>query len=475
MHCTKGVACMLVRPAVPFVALHTLLLAAGGTPCTHPDARTSFHAGETFAAKGALPLPPCPLSNTTIATVRRAWEERGSTSEAPFMDWWGVGDFTLLSRELFERAGPYAETYQNLHMDIALDLILNSMGDVRKATFDYNFCHQNHTRLGRPEAPLGWQEAYDLTRLRNNSNWGLKGEVLPEAWMGDVLAAAYNPLTPYELYPHHPVFSNFSHVLWRGKLSADHVVDFLGIHTKAARICTGRGLAAGWSVLCRRHAEWRKHGYLSGPGSTYLGELPAVDEEYAVWVTLLEAVLRAKAEAGAGAGAGAGPFRVIEVHGLGLWAARAAAAMRALDPGREVRLAVVGSPNPAFAKEHLALNVPWAGAEVVGGGSDADPADDMASLRAVLQGWDSTAAMLIWHGHASHVHVDADLAGLLKEKVRAAVCAPGTRLARLRLKAAFEGWHVVEDLQPGVPRHPTPQGPVAVTRGLLSVVNPGLV
>lgn len=265
--------------------------------------------------------------------MQQEWE-RLSPGNAVLLEWFGAGDFALMSRALFERAGPYAEVAQNDHMDRALDSSVKLTPGARVALFDFDICHQDHQRGGRHFPSLSVEYALELTLLRNNSAWGLANETLPEAHLGDVLAAAYNPLTPFLLHPHHPVFANFSHALWRGQLPAGQLVDFLGVRTQAGYMCGREGLATGWGVLCKKHAALQAQRLLGVPGSTYLGELPVVDEEYGVWVALLEAVQRSLAELGSG------PVRVVEVQGLGLWAARAAAAVRILDPARAVHAVV---------------------------------------------------------------------------------------------------------------------------------------
>ena len=60
----------------------------------------------------------------------------------------------------------------------------------------------------------------------DNATWGFVQQALPIATTASVLDRGYNPLTPFALYRHHPVFDGF-HVS-QAPFDADNLVDFVG-------------------------------------------------------------------------------------------------------------------------------------------------------------------------------------------------------------------------------------------------------
>ena len=387
-----------------------------------------------------------------------------------------MGDFSLWSRDAFIRTGGYVETYQNVHVETAhREYVQQWVGSpIKHWQFaDQPTCHQAHERRGRPAAPFSWGALVQQHKGRaDNATWGFLEHALPIATAADVLDRGYNPLTPYALYRHHPVFDGFH--ISRAPFEADYLVDFVGTKTLYEYDCDDWGgyrrFHLGRRIPCERHDAFKKMG-VGATGLPLLGDLPVMDEEYFEWVSLLQAV---DAYAARNTTAPARPFVVAEFGArYGTWAARGARAVRSKVPDARVEVCAVEGDPTAYKRliAHLERNVPpstrhfvmhglignQSGNVVPAMAWQAEPsgAKQPSSVTTV-----SVVDALAQYDTVDFVHMDvqtaetaclsADAMAVLNAKVKAVHIGTRTADVHGRLRAAFlvAGWSVAHDVQP---------------------------
>eukprot|EP00741_Cyanophora_paradoxa_P009184 tig00001477_g8894.t1 len=332
----------------------------------------------------------------------------------------------------------------------------------------------------------------------------LAGDALGQSFLHDGLNVTYrltnnivvterlyakNPRDPDKQYGHHWTFSRFHPFV--GKCEEQTIYNFLGMKTRADRMCTGNypvyypGRKEDCEQL-RRCAESRyKH---------VRADFPLVDEEYFEWVALLEAVIHAAA-------ARLPSFNMIEVGaGYAPWTTSAAKALRHLNFTRPMALTTVEAMPTlvGWMREHLAANGVCEGNAGAGGGG---PAAGRAAFSLAGRDVDFNNA-LTGATDGPHVNVSVVTLGELHPPRAASPGAAGgedglftrevvaTTLARTRavvvathywtrpeveseIIGAFqaEGWIPLMIMSPKAGFN-TEAGPVAVIDGLQSWLNP---
>ena len=481
-----------------------------------PDRATDMQGACDAAAAAVTVLPEtagqsCSPAPSTISTAggalaRAGWASGGTPYDVRncFM-----GDFSLWSRDAFIRTGGYIETYQNVHVETAHRQYVQQWAGspIKHWQFvDQPTCHQAHERRGRPAAPFSPGALVQQHKGRaENATWGIVEQALPTATAASVLDRGYNPLTPYALYRHHPVFDGFH--ISRAPFEAAFLVDFVGTKTLYEYDCDDWGgyrrFHLGRRVLCERHDAFKAMG-VGATGLPLLGDLPVMDEEYFEWVSLLQAV---NAYADRNNTLPPRPFVVTELGPrYGTWAARGARAVLAKVPDAGVEVCVVGGDPTAYKRmiAHLERNVPpstrhfmmhgvvanQSGSAVPAGGRQAEPGGKKQAPTVTTV---SVVDALAQYDIVDIVHMDiqgaeaeclaADTMAVLGAKVKALHMGTHTRDDHRRLRARFvaAGWSVTHDVLPngGVPPGQLEQtefGPVNFYwDGELRVINAGLV
>jgi len=488
---------------------HTILNFA---PDQASDMQGACDVAASMTAPSPNPVNSCNsvmLSASTAvgAIARSGWASRGIPYD---MKSCFMGDFSLWNREAFIRTGGYVETYQNLHVESAHRMYIQQWAGspIKYWQFaDQPTCHQAHERRGRPATLFNAHDLVQQHKSRtDNATWGFVQQALPIATTASVLDRGYNPLTPFALYRHHPVFDGFH--FSQAPFDADYLVDFVGTKTRYKYDCADwdryRRFHLSRRIPCERHDAFKAMG-VGLSGIPLLGDLPIMDEEYLEWVSLLQAVNAYVARSDT---LSPRPFVVAEFGArYGSWAARGARAVRSKIPDARVDVCVVeGDPTSyKWMIAHLERNVPPSPDHFVLHGIVANTSWDNVpaiswKLKQVANISKKQAISTVSVGDAMAkydtvdiVHMDiqteetvcleADTMAALKAKVKALHIGTHTTDSHQRLRAGFlaAGWSVTHDILPNSGAPPgrieqTDFGPVNFYwHGELRAINAGLV
>lgn len=177
-----------------------------------------------------------------------------------------------------------------------------------------------------------------------------------------------------------PAFRRFLPV--HGPPRQGHILDFLGVSTDLAYICSGRGdkwlagIAPSRLLACLAHKD-----------RTLLRQWPIMDEEYLEWVDVLGAATAAADRGGSFAMAevGSGPY--------GIWAMRGAVAFSRLAAGRGSCTLLLVEPetaNRSQLRRHVKANMPHGRCAFV------DEREYMSNLPDFIRMLDRASVQQVW-------------------------------------------------------------------------------
>ena len=187
----------------------------------------------------------------------------------------------------------------------------------------------------------------------DGATWGLLPHSLPTATAASVLERGYNPLTPFALHRHHPVFDGFG--VQQAPFESDYLRDFVGTKTMYNYDCgdwgRNRRFHLSRRIPCNRHDAFRAMDVASF-GLPLLGDLPVMDSEYYEWIFLLQAVRSYVEASDPGSDPSASrPFVIAEFGArYGTRAARGARAVVSKLPGAQVHVCAVEGDHHVLAR-----------------------------------------------------------------------------------------------------------------------------
>lgn len=282
---------------------------------------------------------PCPLKSERVTYLKEIAIE--SNKEQLFFSRNSAGDFMLLEKQKFIEHCGYLEIPQSWAVDTAMVNFLST--DLRIAWSDQSLCHIKHNSMTAPN-PNDITQLPSLQRLHeakvglNCSYFGLKGVHLPEVQMSSVFTSAFNPLSAMALYNHHHIFNNLEGRMWSGRLRSCCYNDFSGMVFNVSTMCPSH------IHICNRHGLMMRLGVLN-----YLGDLPIVDANYFVWISLLTSI---------SLHSGSRPYVLIEYGGSEMWTLRGNIALRLFHPYNVFEGIYVGndSYNLQVIQQHMDIN-----------------------------------------------------------------------------------------------------------------------
>ena len=408
------------------------------------------------------------------------------------------GDFSIYSKHVYHQSGGYVEAPQNLFEHIRFSLGHLSSKLIRTYTMDFHVCSQGHNHSEETVFNQSDIRSQYASRARHGKfSFGSPHIDFQEALFNDIFETAYNPEAPFSFYRHHNLFRKLLQgKLWSGIIEQDYITDFLGIKTKYRYDCGDveryRFYHLSRRIPCSRHDEFFRMGYNN---SSFMGDLPIIDEEYLEWISLLSAINR-KANVSLSE-----PFVLAEFGArYGTWTVRGGTVMRMVEPNRPINLVTVeaDATGSLWLKDHVMKN----GLSLVTNTFRGFISD--SSVNMSFQGWEKESPqvesipsftvmdLLKDHAFVDIIHCDIQgweriflqepLLKFISKKVKAIHF--GTHSAQLHsdLQNMFQkhGWEVVQNYQGNYGTLPgrfenTAFGSIRfLWDGVLEVVNPFL-
>jgi hypothetical protein len=372
-----------------------------------------------------------------------------------------LGDFIVISRDLFLKTTGFAELPQQAHIDTAYMIYVKRVFPSIKWVFmDDVMCHMPHP--GKNHA--GAIDFHKIAaNMHPNPSFGLPDVVLNESRTDSVFDMGFNPETPWRLYRHHDLMQQFAGKIWVGDFEPGFLRDFVGTRTKYLYDCENwnryRRFHLSRRIPCDRHDVLKTH--FSG---RVFGDLPVMDEEYFEWLSLPRAV-KDRAEI-----PGNRSFVAVELGSrYGTWIARAARAMQTLNSSITIRVCAVEGDETGFRwlQEHVSVNVPSSNHHkllrgVVGRESgmlkapvwEPGSKNEMVpsfSIAEVLRDYDMVDIMHVDIQTAEGCLLDAGSVAVLNAKVKHIHVGTHTQSLHQKMQRGFSsmGWRLNHEYAPG--------------------------